>query len=151
MAEHAAGTFVTAIRYRGRREGYWMQCLSPDVLSPKYFGLLSPAGTLLGWFSLAFTVGRRDWASFGIVIKPPWRDKGLGTAATRHALARKDVLLARPAGVVINTTRETNARMLRIAAKLGLHDQGMIFDAGRGASTRAFATLPITMATRTPS
>jgi len=145
MAGQADGTFDVAIRYRGRRERYWMQCLSPDVLLPRYFGLFSPAGVMLGWVSLMFTVGRPELASLGIVVRAPWRGKGLGTAAIRHVIERKNVMLSRPAGAVLITTKETNARVLRIARKLGLHDLGLVTDASKRVPVRAFATSPIVL------
>ncbi len=143
MAGQAAGTFTRTIHYKGKRPGFWMQCLTPDVLEPRYFGLLSPAGELLGWFSLTFTLGRPDIASFGIAIKEPWRDKGIGTAATRHAVALKDVLLARPIGAVLVMTKDDNVRMLCIARTVGLHDLGEVTDSGTGVTRRAFATSPV--------
>jgi len=61
MAEQAAGTIDSAIRYHGRRERYWMQCLASDALGPGYFGLFSqPSGALLGWFSLMSTLRDRE-------------------------------------------------------------------------------------------
>jgi ribosomal protein S18 acetylase RimI-like enzyme len=145
MAGQAAGTFACSIHYKGKRTGFWMQCLSPDVLVPKYFGLFSPAGELLGWFSLTFTLGRPDLATFGIVVREPWRDRGIGTAATRHAVALKDTLLARPIGTLLVTTKASNVRMMRIARKVGLYDLGEITDAGTGQARRTFATSPVVL------
>jgi hypothetical protein len=84
------------------------------VLAPRYFGLFSPAGDLLGWFSLTFTLGRPDMATLGIVVREPWRDRGIGTAATRHAVALKDSLLSRPVRTLLETTKASNGRVLRI-------------------------------------
>jgi GNAT superfamily N-acetyltransferase len=145
MAGRAAGTFDCDIHYKGKRAGYWMQCLTPDALSPRYFGLFSPAGDLLGWFSLTFTLGRPDMASLGIVVREPWRDKGIGTAAVRHAVALKGTLLARPIGVLLVTTKESNARMLRVVQKVKLHDLGEFVDSGTGMARRAFATSPVAL------
>jgi GNAT superfamily N-acetyltransferase len=143
MAGREAGTFDCDIHYRGRRPGFWMGCLTPDVLAPRYFGLFSPAGVLLGWFSLAFTLRRPDLASLGIVVREPWRDRGIGTAATRHAMAQKDSLLARPIGAMIVTTRESNARMMRVVRKVGLHDLGEFTDSGTLLARRVFSSAPI--------
>ncbi len=145
MAGQAAGTFAPFIHYKGKRHGFWMGCLTPEALLPKYFGLFSPAGELVGWFSLAFTVGRPDLASLGIVIKEPWRDKGIGTAAVRHAVALKDSLLARPIGTLLVTTKNDNVRMLCIARTVGLHDLGEIVDSGKGEARRAFATSAVSL------
>jgi RimJ/RimL family protein N-acetyltransferase len=145
MAGQAEGTFDCSIHYKGKRPGYWMGCLSPEVLAPKYLGLFSPAGELLGWFSLTFTLGRPDLASLGIVVREPWRDKGIGTAATRHAVALKGTLLARPIGTLLITTKASNVRMMRIARKVGLHDLGKITDAGTGQARRTFATSPVVL------
>ncbi len=143
MAGRAEGTFSSDIHYKGRREGYWMQCLSPDVLGPRYFGLFSSAGVLLGWFSLTFTLSRPELATLGIMVKAPWRDRGLGTAAIRHAIARKDSMLARPIGALLVTTKPDNGRVIHIARKLGLHDLGMVVDGATGAPVRVFATSPV--------
>ncbi len=145
MAGRAAGTFDSDVHYKGKRAGFWMQCLTPDALLPKYFGLLSPAGELLGWFSLTFTLGRPDMASLGIVVREPWRDRGIGTAAVRHAVALKDSLLARPIGTLLVTTKASNARMLRVVQKVGLLDLGEVVDGGTRLARRAFATSPVVL------
>ncbi len=147
MAGQAAGTFAPVVHYKGKRVGFWMQCLTPDALAPKYFGLLSPAGELLGWFSLTFTFNRPELASLGIVVREPWRDKGIGTAATRHAVALKDTLLVRPIGTLLVTTKGNNGRMMHIAKKVGLHDLGEIVDSGKGVARRAFATSDVNLVT----
>lgn len=152
MAGQAARLFSSSIRYKGKRPGYWLGCVAPEALAPRYFGLFSPAGELVGWFSIMFTLARPDLASFGILLRPPWRDKGIGTAATRLAVAGKDVLLARPIGTLLVMTSNNNARMLRIVEKIGLVDLGSLHDAGTGQARRAFATSHVTFkAARDPA
>ena len=142
VAGQDAGVFVTGIPYRGRHPERWIQHLAPDVLLPRHFGLFSaPGGELLGWFSLMFSLGRRDLASLGIVIKPQWKGKGLGTAATRHAMVRKGTLLGRPVGVLVVATLPTNEAMIHVARKVGLVDCGELPDAGT--FKRTFATSDI--------
>jgi RimJ/RimL family protein N-acetyltransferase len=123
-----------------------MGCFAPEVLCPRYFGLISPAGVLLGWFSLMHTLTRPEIATLGIVIREPWRDKGIGTAATRLAVERKGSLLAKPIETLLVTTKASNVRMMRVVAKVGLHDLGEIVDSGSGGARRAFATSPVVLA-----
>jgi hypothetical protein len=57
----------------------------------------------------------------------------------------KDSLLARPIGVLLVTTKESNARMLRVVQKVGLHDLGEVADAGKVLVRRMFATSPVVL------
>ncbi len=139
MAGQETGLFATAVRYKGTRPEMWIKHLAPDVLEPRFFGLFAkPSGDLLGWFSLTFSLGNRSLASLGLVLKAAWAGKGLGVAAVRHAVTRKDVLLARPIPILAAVTLPSNDVMIHVLQKAGLIDCGEVPDGG--VFKRMFAT-----------
>ena len=76
-------------------------------------------GRLAGWVTLMRLQADATRVQVGLVVREGWRDKGLGTALLCHARRYKDHFHGpRVAGIVF-TTLSTNARMHRVAAKIG--------------------------------
>ncbi|MBN2149833.1 MAG: GNAT family N-acetyltransferase [Candidatus Lokiarchaeota archaeon] len=87
MAEHAAGTVTTFVRYRGGHPRRWFDQLYPPACRPRVLGLSFPDGTLLGWITATTSPGAPGQAVLGMVVREPYRDRGLGTAAILHVAA----------------------------------------------------------------
>lgn len=131
MAGKQSGVLTADVRYTGKHPERWLQHVAPSVLHPQHFGLLSPTGELLGWLSLMDTFTRADVAQFGLIIKPGWKGKGLGSATLGHVLQEKDLMRNKPVLILIIVTTCTNKAMTRIVEKSGAFVyNGILIDGG---------------------
>ena len=133
MAEHAAGTITTFVRYRGKHPRRWFGQLYPPHCEPRVLGFFFPDGTLLGWLTVTTSPAAPGQAVLGMIVREPYRDAGLGTAAILHVIKHLRDIARDPAieGVFFETG-EGNRRVLRVARKLRVVPAGTRIDALKG-------------------
>src|SRR5271157_1098231 len=84
MAAHEAGDIHTIARYKCKNPLRWLSMIYPPACTPKFIGLFFPGGTLLGWLSFTTSPSMPGKAIVGAIIRAPYRNAGLGTAAMLH-------------------------------------------------------------------
>ncbi|MEX2719651.1 MAG: GNAT family N-acetyltransferase [Candidatus Sigynarchaeota archaeon] len=133
MAEHAAGTITTFVRYRGKHPRRWFDQLYPPSCDPRVLGFFFPDGTLLGWITATRSPAVPGQAVLGMVVRPPYRDAGLGTAAILHVQKHLHRITrdGSMAGVFFET-EERNRRVRHVARKLRAAPAGVRIDALKG-------------------
>ena len=134
MLESEAGTIQTPIRYdyeglrtrsdgspRPKRARKWFNQIYPSFLKPVFLGAYFMNGTCIGWISLVRAFSIPGQVQVGIIIKPEYRNKGLGTALVMHV---HKFLYEITGDVEIRqismTTRESNERIISIAFRMGM-------------------------------
>ena len=133
MAEHAAGTITTYIRYRGKHPRRWFDQLYPPSCEPRVLGFFFPDGTLLGWITVTVSPAASGQAILGMIVREPYRDAGLGTAAILHVQKYLRDITRDPAiAGVFFETGEGNRRVLHVARKLRVAPAGARIDALKG-------------------
>ena len=136
MAEHAAGTITTYIRYKGRHPERWFPQLYPATCKPRVLGFYFPDGTLLGWLTVSTSPAAPGLAILGMVIRPPYRDAGLGTAAVLHVAKHLAAITRDPAVTdVFFETQAGNRRVIHVAHKVQVAPAGSRVDALKGGIT----------------
>nr|MDO8084787.1 GNAT family N-acetyltransferase [Candidatus Sigynarchaeum springense] len=133
MAEHAAGTVTTFVRYKGKHPRRWFSQLYPPHCDPRVLGFFFPDGTLLGWLTVTTSPAAPGQAVLGMIVREPYRDAGLGTAAILHVAKYLHGITRDPAieGVFFET-EEGNRRVFRVARKLRVAPAGTRIDALKG-------------------
>jgi ribosomal protein S18 acetylase RimI-like enzyme len=112
------GTVARRTRYKGKHATKWLEMIYPAVFRPVFLGAFFPDGTLLGWVSMLRTEPTNDHALLGAVIRPPYRNHGLGSALVLHAWRHAAEIYGDPSimGIAFET-QETNAAVMAIAKK----------------------------------
>jgi len=133
IAEHAAGTVTTFVRYRGKHPRRWFGQLYPPHCEPRVIGFFFPDNTLLGWLTVTTSPAAPGQAVLGMIVREPYRDAGLGTAAILH-VAKHLHGIARGASLdgVFFETEEGNRRVFHVARKLRVAPAGTRIDALKG-------------------
>jgi GNAT superfamily N-acetyltransferase len=116
QAAAAEGIIAGRTRYKGKHPDRWLELIYPRCYRPAFLGAFFPDGTLLGWVSMLRT--KPDSVQLGSIIRPPYRNHGLGSALVLHAWRYAAEIYGDPAitGIAF-VTRETNAPVLAIAKK----------------------------------
>jgi GNAT superfamily N-acetyltransferase len=136
MAEHAAGTITTFVRYKGRRPERWFPQLYPPASDARVLGFFFPDGTLLGWLTVSASPAAPGQAVLGMVVRPPYRDAGLGTAAVMHVAKHLAAITRDPAATgVFFETQAGNRRVIHVARKVQVVPAGSRVDALKGSVT----------------
>ncbi len=136
MAEHAAGTITTFIRYKGRHPERWFPQLYPPACDPRVLGFFFPDGTLIGWLTVTSSPAVPGQAVLGMIIRPPYRDAGLGTAALLHVAKHLPAIARDPAATgVFFETQAVNRRVIHVARKLPVAHVGSRVDDLKGGIT----------------
>ncbi len=136
MAEHAAGTITTFVRYKGRHPERWFNQLYPPASHPRVLGFFFPGSTLLGWLTATSSPSVPGQAILGMVIRPPYRDAGLGTAAVLHVAKHLPAITCDPAATdVFFETQAVNRRVIHVARKVRVAPVGSRVDDLKGGIT----------------
>jgi GNAT superfamily N-acetyltransferase len=125
MAEHAAGTITTHVRYRGKHPRRWFDALYPAASRPRILGFFFPDGTLAGWLTATTSPAMPGTAVLGMIIREPYRNQGLGTAALLH-VEKHLFAIARDPSItrVFFETQAANHRVIHVAKKLQVATTG---------------------------
>jgi len=133
MAAHDAGDITTIARYKGKNPRRWLASIYPLTMDPRFIGLFFPDGTLLGWVSFTTSPYLPGKAVLGMVIRPPYQNAGLGTAALLHARKYlQDIMHDTSITGIFFETQEQNARVLAIAKKMKVQNTGRRIDQLKG-------------------
>nr|MDO8115211.1 GNAT family N-acetyltransferase [Candidatus Sigynarchaeota archaeon] len=133
MAAHEAGDITTIARYKGKNPRRWLASIYPFAMEPRFVGLFFPDGTLLGWVSFTTSPYLPGKAVLGMVIRPPYQNAGLGTAALLHAKKYlRDIMRDASITDIFFETQEDNARVLAIAKKMKVQNTGRRIDQIKG-------------------
>jgi len=133
MAAHEAGDITTIARYKGKNPRRWLASIYPFAMEPRFVGLSFPDGTLLGWVSFTTSPYLPGKAVLGMVIRPPYQNAGLGTAALLHAKKYlQDIMKDKTIMSIFFETQEQNARVLAIAKKMKVRTAGWRIDQVKG-------------------
>ncbi len=133
MAEHAAGTLTTFVRYRGVHPRRWFDQLYPPACRPRVLGFFFPDGTLLGWISTTASPAAPGQAVLGMIVRPPYRDAGLGTAAILHVARHLAAIARDPSTTGLFFESEVdNIRVKHVARKVRVARAGTRVDALKG-------------------
>jgi ribosomal protein S18 acetylase RimI-like enzyme len=131
MAARDAGEIETMVRYKGKNQMRWLAMVYPEAATPRFLGFFDDGGTLLSWASLTTSPSFPGEAILGAIIRPPYRNLGLGTAMVQHCRRFARAVLGDASLVdLFLTTTPANARVLRIVEKLGMHSTGEIKNPG---------------------
>jgi RimJ/RimL family protein N-acetyltransferase len=136
MAEHAAGTITTFVRYKGRHPDRWFSQLYPAASRPRILGFFFPDGTLAGWLTITESPAVPGQAVLGMIIRQPFRDAGLGTAAILHVAKHLAAITRDPTITdVFFETQAGNRRVIHVARKVQVAPAGSRVDALKGGIT----------------
>ncbi|HME56454.1 MAG TPA: GNAT family N-acetyltransferase [Candidatus Lokiarchaeia archaeon] len=133
MAAHQAGDIHTTARYKCKNPLRWLSMIYPAVCNPRFVGLFFPGDTLLGWLSFSTSPSMPGKAIIGAVIRPKYRNAGLGTAAMLHAQKYlHDIVRDESITGIFFDTQERNARVMAIARRIKAVEAGRRVDELRG-------------------
>ena len=119
MAEHAAGTVTTCVHYRGKHPRRWFDQIYPPSCKPRVLGFFFPDDTLAGWLTVTVAPQLPGHAVLGMIVREPYRNQGLGTAALLH-VEKHLAGIARDPSItgVFFETQAGNRRVLHVARKM---------------------------------
>ncbi len=136
MAEHVTGTITTFVRYKGRHPDLWFSQLYPAASKPRILGFTFPDGTLAGWLTITESIAVPGQAVLGMIIRQPFRDAGLGTAAILHVAKHLAAITRDPAITdVFFETQAVNRRVIHVARKVQVAPAGNRVDDLKGGIT----------------
>jgi RimJ/RimL family protein N-acetyltransferase len=136
MAEHVAGTITTPVRYKGKHPRRWFVQIFPDASKPRLLGFFFPDNRFLGWLSITTSPALPGMAVLGVVIRPPYRNLGLGTAAILHVEKHLGTITKDPAiDRFFFETEARNRHVIHIARKLRVGQTGTRVDVLKGGVT----------------
>jgi RimJ/RimL family protein N-acetyltransferase len=119
MAEHAAGTVTTCVHYRGKHPRRWFDQIYPPSCKPRVLGFFFPDDTLAGWLTVTVAPQLPGHAVIGMIVREPYRNQGLGTAALLHVEKHLATIARDPAiTCVFFETQARNHRVVHVAKKL---------------------------------
>jgi len=148
MAAHEAGDIHTIARYKCKNPLRWLSMIYPPACTPKFIGLFFPGGTLLGWLSFTTSPSMPGKAIVGAIIRAPYRNAGLGTAAVLHA--RKylhDIMHDSAISGIFFDTQVRNTRVIAIARRIKAVEAGRRVDQLRGGETMVSFTSEVAIET----
>jgi len=126
MAARDANEIETIARYKGKNPLRWLAMVYPEAATPCFLGLFDDAGTLLGWASLSTSPSYPGCAILGAIVRPQYRDRGLGTAIVEHCRRHAREVLGDPTLVdLFFDTKENNNRVRRIVIKTIMASAGV--------------------------
>ncbi len=140
--EQVAGNYSTCTGYKGKNPRRWLSGLAPPSSSPRFFGLFTQGGEMVGWFELLFLKKRSTCAGFGLILKTQYRDKGIGKSTFRYVIANAARLLVRPITAILFDTLASNARVVAFARSSGLIEVGTVADPKTKEKVLLFSTEP---------
>lgn len=121
MAARDASEIETIVRYKGKNPLRWLAMVYPEAATPRLLGLFDDAGTLLGWAALSTSPSYPGCAILGAIVRPQYRDRGLGTAIVEHCRRHaREVLGDLTLVNLFFDTQENNDRVLRIVEKTNI-------------------------------
>jgi len=133
MAAHEAGDIHTIARYKCKHPLRWLSMIFPAACNARFIGLFFPDGKLLGWLSFSTSPSIPGKAIIGAIIRPEYRNAGLGTAAMLHAQKYlHDIMKSDAITGIFFDTQARNARVLSIAKRIKAVEQGRRVDQMRG-------------------
>src|SRR5271157_3641063 len=146
MAAHDAGDIHTTARYKCKNPLRWLSMIYPSACNPRFIGLFFPGGTLLGWMSFSTSPSMPGKAIIGAIIRPRYRNAGLGTAAMLHAQKYlHDIVKDENITGIFFDTQERNARVLAIARRIKAVEAGRRVDELRGGETMVSFTSEVAL------
>jgi len=146
MAAHEAGDIHTIARYKCKNPLRWLSIIYPVACNPHFIGLFFLGGTLLGWLSFTTSPSIPGKAIIGAIIRPPYRNAGLGTAAIIHAQKYlHDIMKDDAITGIFFDTQERNARVLAIARRIRAVEAGRRIDELRGGEAMVSFTSEVAM------
>ncbi|HME53390.1 MAG TPA: GNAT family N-acetyltransferase [Candidatus Lokiarchaeia archaeon] len=121
MTARAAKEIDTLARYKGKKPLWWLGTVYPEAATPRFLSLFNEQGTLLGWAALSTTPSLPKCAVLGAIVRPPFRNFGLGWAIVEHCRKyAREVLDDTTLADLFFDTREQNTQVLRIVEKVGM-------------------------------
>lgn len=148
MAAHEAGDIHTIARYKCKNPLRWLSMIYPAACTPRFIGLFFPDGTLLGWMSFTTSSSMPGKAIIGAIIRPPYRNAGLGTAAMLHTQKYlHDIIQDDSIVGIFFDTQARNGRVIAIARRIKAVESGRRVDQLRGGEMMVSFTSEVVMET----